>query len=133
LKEAHEIYLWQFPRLSLVGKTIAAVNRAVVSGLEWDPAVLAARGANSVKEFTLTSAASAFAHIAAGLAPLRLICETSFLEKILFTCRENKFLPAILTNNCFVLMNQNTYLFHFFNTIIKHCTKLYLLWLEMSS
>jgi len=96
----------------LVGKTITAIYGAIISGLEWDFAFFAAGSANSVKHLALSSAIAAIlAHIAAGLAPLRFIGKTSFLKKILFTCRECKFLSAIFANNCFVLMDQLAYLF----------------------
>ena len=111
IKKRPKAYFYCFS-LSLIGKAIAAINGAVISWLERHLAVASARGANGVKKFTLTSAATVvFPRITTGLTSLRLIGETSFFEEILFTCRENEFLIAIPAHYGLVLMNQLAYLF----------------------
>jgi hypothetical protein len=98
----------------LVRKTIAAINGAVISRLERNLAAPAAVSANRVKHFALAPAAASvvFRDVAAGLAPCRFIREPFFFEEILLTCREHKFLPAVLADDCFVLVDQSENLFN---------------------
>lgn len=94
--------------LSLVGKTLAAIYWAVGSGLEGNCAAPAARCANGVVHFALSSAAASvvFTSITAVLAALWLVIESFLLIEILFTRGENKFLSAIFANDSFVLKIQ---------------------------
>lgn len=99
----------------MAGKTIAAIDRTVGSGLERNCAIFAARCANGIIHFALSPATPAvFAGITAVFASLGLVIETLLLIEILFTRSEYKFLAAILANDRFVLKNQWKYLFFSF-------------------
>jgi len=73
--------------VSFVGKTIAAVDRALTFGLEGHFRLLAAVGAGRRKVLTGT-AGSCLAAVAAGLAPLRLVLESTLSVKLLLTGRK---------------------------------------------
>ncbi len=89
--------------LSLICKTIAAINRSIVSRLERDLATYSTRCACCVVHLSLLPSA-AFTHVAAWFASLGLICKSLFGEKILFACRENEFLTTVFASNVFVLI-----------------------------
>ena len=91
----------------MIGETIAAINRAVVSRLERNLARNPAGSADSVKHLTRPSAA-VFTGITAGFASLRLVCEPFFREKLLLICCEGELLIAVSAYDCFVLIIQLT-------------------------
>jgi len=103
-----------FACLSLVRKTITAINGTITSRLEGNLAAPAAVSANRVKHFALafaTAAASVVLRdVTARLAPYRLVREAFFRKEILLTCRKHEFFPAVPADDCFVLMDQSKYL-----------------------
>lgn len=96
-------------RLSLIRKTIAAINRTIIPGLERNFAGTSTGSASGIKHFPLWPPA-VFTGISARFASLWFIGKSFFLKKILFACCEYKLLAAVFTCDCFVLMNQLTYL-----------------------
>ena len=127
IKKRPKAYFYCCFALSLIGKTIAAINRTVISGLEGHLAAASARSANRVKHLARTSVeAIVLPCVAAGLTSLRLIGEASFFEEILFAGRENELLIAISADDGFVLMHQIgiplliDFTSHTFHTYAKH-------------
>jgi hypothetical protein len=84
-------------------EAVAAVNRTTFLGSEGDSGNAAAAIAGSFEHFALTAAG--FTKIAARFATLGLILEALLCIEFLFACSESKFLSAVLTNECFVLIH----------------------------
>jgi len=98
-----------FFHLLSFAKTIAAIHRTIVAGLERHLAGLPAFGAHRVVHLASTFTASAtLAGIAAGLAALRLILEATLSIKFLFTGGKGEFLTAVFADDGFVLIHENT-------------------------
>jgi hypothetical protein len=89
-------------------ETIAAINRAIITGLERNLAGSAAFRANGIIHLALAAVAAGvpFAGIPAGLAPLRFVGEPSLSIKFLFLRGENEFLATVYANECFVLIHK---------------------------
>ena len=90
----------------LFSKAVAAINRAVVAGLEGNLAGLTAFCAYCIKHLTSAAVAAravALTSVPAGLAALRLIGEALFCKKLLLAGGESEFLSAILADDGFVL------------------------------
>ncbi len=85
-------------------KAFAAVNRSVIAGLERNFCFLATVCTNSCKEFSC-SLACVLSCVTASFASLRFILKSACFVEFLFTGGENKFLAAVLTYQCFVLIH----------------------------
>lgn len=89
-------------------ETIAAVNGAVIAGLERNLAGFAAIGANGVVHLTVTATAttgagSPLAGVTARFAALGLIVEALLSKELLLSGCESELLSAILADDCLVL------------------------------
>lgn len=91
-------------KLPLLGEAVAAINRAAFGGLKRHFAGLPAGSANGVEHLTLRTP-RVFAGVTARFASLGLVHEPFFFVEILFACSKHEFLPAVLTDQCFVLMH----------------------------
>jgi hypothetical protein len=91
--------------LSLSGKTIAAIYRAIVPGLERNLAGFPAGCADCIVHLTLGPAAI-FPRSSAGRTSFGFISESLFFKKVLFACSECEFLTAVDAYERFVLMSQ---------------------------
>ena len=94
--------------LASIAETIAAIDRAVVAGLEGDFAGLAAFGTDGVIHLTLAAATAGvlLAGVTAGLAALGLILEPTLSVEFLFAGGENEFLTAVFADESFVLIHE---------------------------
>lgn len=97
-------------KLSLLGKTIAAVNRTVCLRLEGNFGFAAAGRAGSSEHFSRAGAA-VFTGIAAGLASLRFVLEAFLSVEVLFARGEDKFCAAVFANEGLVLIHYSMVLF----------------------
>ena len=89
--------------LLLISEAIAAVDRAVLTGLEGNLAGLSAFSADCVEHFArLTAASCALTCSTACLATLRLVGEALFSVKFLLSGSEGEFLSAILADESLV-------------------------------
>ena len=86
-------------------ETFAAVDGAIVAGLERNLAGLTAGGANSVVHLT-AGAAGLLASVAACLAAQGLIGETLLRVKFLFTGGEDELLTAVFADECLVVVHE---------------------------
>jgi hypothetical protein len=86
------------------GIAFAAVYRSVVRGLEGNLCFLATLCTSGCKEFS-GSLACVLSCVTAGFASLGLVLETAFCIEFLFTCGENEFCAAILTNQSLVFVH----------------------------
>lgn len=96
--------------LSLVGKTIAAIYRTIVAGLERNLAGFSAGSAYGIEHLARCSSI-VFTGVTAGFASLRFVRKSFFLKEILFARGENEFIAAVFAYQRFVLMHQMKYLF----------------------
>ena len=102
--------------LGSAAETIAAVDRAVIAGLEGHLAGDAAGGTNGIIHLAGGTAvpaagtAAALAGITAGLAALGLVLEAALCEKFLLTGGKGELLATIFANDHLVLEHK-TYLF----------------------
>ena len=96
--------------LSLFGKAIAAIYRAIVPGLERNLTGLSAGRTDCIVHFTLLSAA-VFPSCPAGRTSFGFIGESLFFIKVLFACGECEFLTAVCAYERFILMSHINYLF----------------------
>lgn len=85
-------------------KALAAKNRSVVAGLERNSSLATALCASSHKVLSLGST-GVLSCCTAFLASLRLVLESLFSIELLLAGSENKFLAAILTSQCLVLVH----------------------------
>ena len=87
----------------MLAETIAAINGAVVFGLEWNLSFLAAFGADDRKHLArLAAVTSALAFVAAIAATYGFVLESAFVVKFLFARAEDEFFSAVLAHECFV-------------------------------
>ena len=87
----------------MFAETIAAVDGAIVFGLERNLGFLAAFRADDGKHLAgLSAVAIAFAFVAAVSATYGLILEAALLIKFLFARAEDEFFSAVLAHECFV-------------------------------
>jgi hypothetical protein len=93
---------------SLFAKAFAAIDRAVVAGLERNLAGFSALGADGFKHFSLSSTRVGFTGVTAGLATLRFIGESFFGIELLFVGRKDEFCSAFLACECFVAVHVYT-------------------------
>ena len=100
------IYVIRYSRLLLLGSGIAfaAVYRSVVRGLEGNLCFLATLCTSGCKELS-GSLACVLSCVTAGFASLGLVLEAAFCIEFLFTCGENEFCAAILTNQSLVFVH----------------------------
>ena len=87
-----------------LGEALRAVDRAVLTGLEGDPGLTAAVGADSGVHLAL-GAGVVLAGVAAGLAALGLVDEASLSVELLFTSGENELGSTFFACECFVLVH----------------------------
>ena len=106
-KKQNESFV-QLALLTHLGEALAAIDRTVLAGLEGTLARLAAAGADSVEHLALTTG-SVLAGIAAGLAALGLVLETTAGVELLLTGGPNELLAAILAYQSLVF-EHNGYL-----------------------
>jgi hypothetical protein len=90
-------------------KALAAIDRTVIAGLEGDLAGLSALGADSVIHLTLatTFAAVVLPGVAALLAALRLVLETTLSVEFLFTGGKDELFAAVFAHECFVFVHNS--------------------------
>ena len=87
-------------------ETFAAIYGAVVAGLERNSCFFSAFRANCGMHFSLRT--GVFTGVSASFASLRLVLETFFSVKFLFTCRENKFFSTVFANKGLVFVHAFT-------------------------
>ena len=91
-------------RVFSLGETIAAVYRAIFSGLEGNLAFCTAFCANCIIE-GLCASGSSLACVAASFASLGLILEALFSIEFLLTGGEHKFITAVFVCECLVFVH----------------------------
>jgi hypothetical protein len=94
-------------RLSLLldfGEAFAAVDGAILSGLERNFSLFAARRANSGIKLTLRFAC-VFTGVTALFAPLGLVDEALFSVKLLLASSENELLATLFADKLLVLVH----------------------------
>jgi len=97
-----------FSRSSLCamgGKALAAVDRAVASGLEGNLSGLSAGSADDIKHFPRTVGTAGLPGLTAGFAAGGLILEAFFRVEFLLSCGENEFRSAVFAHQCFVFVH----------------------------
>jgi hypothetical protein len=87
-----------------LGEAIAAVNRAIFSGLEGNLAFCTAVCANCIIE-GLSASGSSLACVTASFASLGLILEALFCIEFLLTGGEHKLVAAIFACKCLVFVH----------------------------
>ena len=92
----------------LLAETIAAIDRAVATGLERNRGILAAFCADHGMHLTLALAVATIALAAscltAGITALWLVGETLCIVERLIVCAEGKRLTTVLAGKCLVLV-----------------------------
>ena len=87
----------------MFAETIAAINRAIVFGLERNFCFLAALRADNFEHLALLAAvARTFALVATVTATHRLVFKAAFMIKFLFARAEDEFFSAVLAHEGFV-------------------------------
>ena len=90
--------------LSHASEAIAAVNRTIGLGLKGNLSLAAAGSASSGEELT-GATGSSLASIAAGLAALGLILETTLGIELLLAGGKNEFFTAFFADKCLVFVH----------------------------